>query len=67
MNDMLVPTIENHGIYATHNMPCAVCRQRKAVLDCNTWIFQPCWECRCNGYATVKLSRWAMFLRNYFS
>lgn len=38
-------SIEMHGPAATHNMPCAVCRQRHAVLDLSRGVFQPCWTC----------------------
>lgn len=38
-------TIEDHGIFAEHNMPCAVrgC-EGSAVLDLATGLFQPCWQ-----------------------
>jgi hypothetical protein len=31
---------------AEHNMPCAVCGRRKAVIVLNTGIFEPCWTCQ---------------------
>lgn len=31
---------------ATHNMPCAVCYKKHAVLDMGEGIFQPCWDCQ---------------------
>lgn len=46
---------------AEHNMPCAVCRNKHAVLDMNTGKFQPCWGCQKSGWALVKrswLGRW---------
>lgn len=30
----------------THNRGCVVCRQRKAVYNLSSGIFQPCWTCQ---------------------
>lgn len=49
--------VEMHGPAATHNMPCAVCRDRHAVLDLTTGIMQPCWQCQDRGYR-VRFSWW---------
>ena len=46
--EILKPTIEFHGPAATHNMPCAVCRERKAVYRMPEGVFAPCWECQRN-------------------
>ena len=46
-----------HGPAATHNMPCAVCRDRHAVLDLTIGIMQPCWQCQDRGYR-VRFSWW---------
>lgn len=42
---------------ATHNMPCAVCRTRHAVIMLSEGIFQPCWECQAKGWK-LKKSWW---------
>lgn len=42
------------GPWADHNMPCAVCRQRAAVLNLNTGRFQPCWGCQEDGWETTR-------------
>lgn len=47
-----------HGPVATHNMPCAVCRDRKAVLNMNTGIFRPCWECQQDGWSILRKPWW---------
>ena len=44
------------GPVAYHNYLCAVCRDRKAVLVCNTGVLEPCWECKDDGYSLVKLT-----------
>ena len=41
---------------AEHNFPCPVCRSAKAVLDLNTGIFHPCWDCRKKGWDLVQRS-----------
>jgi hypothetical protein len=51
------------GPWATHNMPCAVCGKKHAVLDLETGFFHPCWECR-SKYDLVKIKRpWWFFWR----
>lgn len=42
--------IEFHGPFATHNLPCYVCQERKAVFVCHEGYFQPCWECQKEGW-----------------
>lgn len=51
---LLVPTIEVPGPFAIHNMPCAVCRERPAVLDLSRGAFDPCWECQENGWILTR-------------
>lgn len=34
------------GLFATHNMPCAVCQIKHAVLNLNEGTYGPCWKCR---------------------
>ena len=49
-------TVNTYGgaPFATHNMPCPVCRNNHAVLDLGTGVMQPCWECQGNGWTLVK-------------
>jgi len=42
--------VEYHGPIALHNMPCAVCWKKPAVLEMNEGEFWPCWDCRSLGY-----------------
>jgi len=52
---------------AEHNMPCAVCRERKAVYHLNYGWFDPCWTCQQAGWrlelypktAWGRLLKWA--------
>lgn len=42
--------VTDGGPWAEHDQACAVCRQRKAVLDLHTGIFEPCWDCQRIGW-----------------
>lgn len=48
-NELADVYLENHGLYAEHNMPCAVCLERKAVFDCQELEFHPCGQCQRAG------------------
>lgn len=49
------PTIQTDGgPWAEHDMPCAVCRERHAVLILGTGRFAPCWTCQGNGWQLAK-------------
>lgn len=51
--------VEFYGPAASHNMPCACCGEKHAVLETNTGIMQPCWSCQELGYEVVKKKkRW---------
>lgn len=65
--ELLSPKIENHGLFATHNMPCSICRQAPAVYDCNQDYFQPCWRCQEQGWVTCQQSNFLKWLRTWFS
>jgi len=43
-----------HGPCGQHNYLCSVCRQKKAVLDMDKGILQPCWDCH-KTYRVVKI------------
>jgi hypothetical protein len=51
----------------THNMRCAICRDRHAVFTSPEMIFLPCWECQKQGYRTFKVRGWLWKLYDYFS
>lgn len=44
----------NHGLYAEHNMPCAVCGRELAVFQCNHGYYKPCWTCQSEGWSTRR-------------
>jgi len=44
--------------FASHNMPCPICREKPAVLSMNEGTFQPCWSCQRTGWVTVKAIGW---------
>lgn len=41
-----------------HNMPCAVCQNKKAVLYMDENVFHPCWPCQRNGWGLHKPNTW---------
>ena len=55
---LAVIEFEDHGIFAEHNMPCAVCGQYAAVYTMNTGKFGPCWKCQKDGWATLRVTGW---------
>ena len=55
---LLQPTvITDGGPWAEHDMPCAVCRVRPAVLNLNVGMFEPCWTCQEQGFRLVYKRR----------
>lgn len=46
------------GPWADHNMPCAVCRKKHAVLDLSCGIMRPCWGCQGKGWDIHKKKSW---------
>lgn len=51
--------VEVPGPFAMHNMPCAVCRERHAVLTLDNGLMQPCWDCQEAGWRLRKTrARW---------
>ena len=57
------PRIENHGFFAFHDIACPVCMENHAVYSCQTGRAIPCWTCQDSGWATVRLSRFAKWVR----
>lgn len=53
--------VQFFGPAAEHNMPCAVCGEKHAVLDCNTGVMQPCWTCQAEGYEIRKKNRFGLY------
>jgi len=47
---------------AKHNMPCPICLREHAVLFLNTGQFFPCWKCQKDGWRTVKLPKWVIWI-----
>lgn len=60
MPDLHEPVIvTDGGPWAEHDMACAVCHQRKAVLELHSGNFQPCWSCQSQGWMiTRRRRRW---------
>lgn len=53
------PTIETDGgPWATHNMPCPVCLNKKAIIYLNDGSFHPCGECQMKGWVLKKEILW---------
>jgi hypothetical protein len=50
--------VTDGGPWALHDVACPVCQERKAVLDLSGGIFQPCWRCQRDGWATVRRRAW---------
>jgi hypothetical protein len=63
--------VTDGGPWCEHDMACAICRRRKAVIDLESGIFQPCWGCQRAGWFLLRHSpksgarrrRWARFRR----
>lgn len=56
--EMLQPEIvTDGGPWAMHNMPCAVCVERKAILNLSIGVFEPCGECQSLGWETRRRRR----------
>lgn len=53
--------INNDGMIAEHNFPCPVCQKIHAVLNCNSGVFSPCWECQEKQWFTIQIN--SRFLR----
>lgn len=51
-----VPIIDDFGgaPVAQHDMACAVCQTRPAVLELATGHFQPCSDCQSKGWYLLK-------------
>lgn len=56
MPDVHEPVVMYHGPTAEHDYACPVCQRFHAVLDLNTGVFQPCWNCQRDGWRTK--TRW---------
>ena len=66
------PDYVNDGMYADHNMACAVHHYaddlQPAVVNCQTGVFHPSWKAQGEGWqlvqATTKFQRW--LLKTFF-
>lgn len=57
--DLHKPVINTDGgPWADHDHACSVCRENKAILILDGWIFQPCGICQMDGWKLVKKRRW---------
>lgn len=52
-----VTVITDGGPWATHNMPCPVCNEHKAVANIDGYVFGPCYQCSQEGWR-LKKKRW---------
>lgn len=59
MIDLHEPIIvTDGGPWAEHDVACAVCHERKAVLELATGHFRPCWTCQSQGWVLARRRRW---------
>ena len=64
--ELLKPTIEPYGPAVSHNMPCAVHRDKPAVLQGNSGVFLPSWKAQEEGYMLLKVPKWLRrFLKRF--
>ena len=61
-----IEIITDGGPWAVHNMPCAVCGKKHAVIELWSGRFQPCWSCQGKGYKLLKLPLWLSCLFDKF-
>lgn len=52
--------VENHLMFAEHNMPCPICLKKPAVFDCQREFFSPCWDCQKDGWRTMRKRRFSV-------
>lgn len=49
--DLHKPVINSDGgPWADHDYACPVCQERKAIINLNTGHFNPCDQCRADGW-----------------
>lgn len=59
--DVRKPTIDmtDAPLLVRHDQACAVCHEKKAVFNCQTQVFGPCWGCLAVGWEPPrKMGRW---------
>ena len=59
-DEVLTPTVNNYGLYAEHNMPCAIYwdKGQPAVFNCNTGYFHPSRLAERKGWRLVRAESW---------
>jgi hypothetical protein len=57
-----ITVVTDGGPWATHNYPCPVYREKHAVIDLSTGIFQPSWEAQYQGWRLIKADSWVKFM-----
>lgn len=61
-----VNIVSDGGPWAMHNMPCAICLKKKAVLHLDTYVFYPCWSCQKEWKLKKRrMSWWNRIFKNY--
>ena len=65
--ELLKPTIDSWGIYATHNMPCCVYRDEPAVIVMGEGVFIPSHKARREGWMLVKVPKWLKWFFKRFT
>ena len=60
-----IKVVTDGGPWATHNFPCPVCRENKAILNLNEGVMEPCGRCSGFGWQLVhwKNRRWSKLTR----
>lgn len=48
--------------FAEHNMPCAICREKHAVLNLGGGAMEPCWGCQKEGARTYRFTKGSFVL-----
>lgn len=57
-----IVNLKDYGLYATHDMPCPVCGENKAMYDCDSQTFHPCNRCEEAGWVTAKIPKWMRWI-----
>ena len=62
-NPLLKPAVfTDGGPWAEHNMPCCIHRDKPAVLNLNTGIFEPSHKAQEEGWMLIKPPAWVRWL-----
>ena len=53
-----VKIVTDGGPWATHNYPCPVYREKHAVINLNSGVFEPSWQAQLEGWHLIKADNW---------